>query len=71
MTNERFISKLASIVADVRKIRFPDMPDMRLSVSIGGEYYSDPETSLYYNMIRRADEKLYQAKKNGKDQYVL
>lgn len=71
VTNERFISKLASIVSDVRKIRFPDLPDMRLSVSIGGEYYSDPETSLYYNMIRRADEKLYQAKKNGKDQYVL
>lgn len=44
---------------------------MRLSVSIGGEYYSDPETSLYYNMIRRADEKLYQAKENGRDQYVI
>lgn len=71
VSKERFTKKLDSIVKGAREIRFPDFPDMRLSVSIGGEYYENAEDSLYYNMVRKADEKLYTAKENGRDQFVL
>lgn len=71
VTRERFTKKLESIVRDTRNIRFPDYPDMRLTVSIGGEHYSTPEHSLYYGMVRRADEKLYLAKENGRNQFIL
>ena len=55
----------------VRGIRIDSHPDVRLSVSVGGEYYSGPEQSLYYEMIKRADAKLYHSKENGRDQYTL
>lgn len=71
VTKERFTMKLDSVVKGARAIRFPNLPDMRLSVSIGGEYYENAEESLYYNMVRKADEKLYTAKENGRDQFVL
>lgn len=71
VTQERFVRKLEAIVRDVREISFPDIPDMRLTVSIGGEAYRDGEKSLYYAMIPRADKKLYLAKENGRNQYVL
>ncbi|MDC7286343.1 diguanylate cyclase [Blautia schinkii] len=71
VTKDRFSQKLASIVNGAREVRFPEFPDMRLSVSIGGEFYENPDASLYYNMVRKADEKLYTAKENGRDQYIL
>lgn len=71
VTKERFMGKLKSIVEDVRKINFPDFPDMCLSVSIGGTHYSDAEQPLYYNMVQDADEKLYKAKENGRDQFIF
>ncbi|RGY95441.1 diguanylate cyclase [Clostridium sp. AM58-1XD] len=71
VTKERFSEKLEAIVKGVREIRFPDLPDMKLSISVGGEYYENPDQSLYYNMVRRADEKLYRAKEGGRDRFVL
>lgn len=71
VTRERFVDKLESIVKDVRNIHFADIPSMHLSVSIGGEYYSGKEESRYYTMVRKADEKLYTAKENGRNQYIL
>lgn len=71
VTKERFQQKLASIVQEVRNIHFPDLPEMKLSVSIGGEHYSTPDQSLYYNMVRQADKKLYQAKETGRNRYTL
>lgn len=71
VTQERFLSKLQSIVEDVRHIRFPDQPELRLTVSAGGEAYVDPEWSLYYDMVRRTDEKLYLSKENGRDRLTV
>lgn len=71
VTKERFKNKLDAIVTGAREIHFPDYPDLKLSVSVGGEYYSDKERSLYYDMIRRADLNLYQAKENGRNQFIF
>lgn len=71
VSRERFHDKLTSIVNGVREIHFPDIPDMHLSVSIGGEFYADGKDSLYYNMVRNADKKLYDAKENGRDRFIL
>lgn len=71
VSKERFITKLETIVKKTREIRFAENPDMRLTVSVGGEFYEDTEVALYYDMIRKADEKLYSAKEHGRDQYVV
>lgn len=71
VTRERFEGKLKSIVEAVRGIRIDGHPDVRLSVSVGGEYYSGPDHSLYYEIVKRADAKLYHSKENGRDQYTL
>lgn len=71
VTRARFIKKLDSILNDVRKIHFPDIKDIHFTVSMGGDYYISPEESTYYKMVHRADEKLYQAKESGRDQYAL
>lgn len=71
VTKERFMGKLETIIKEAREIRFSTYPDMKLSVSVGGEFYEDAEIPLYYDMIRKADEKLYTAKESGRDQYIV
>ncbi|MDD3220677.1 MAG: diguanylate cyclase [Lachnospiraceae bacterium] len=71
VTYERFEKKAEQILLDVRAIHFEDIPQLHVTVSIGGDYYISPEQSLYYEQIHRADEKLYQAKEQGRDQWCL
>lgn len=71
ISKKHFRSKLQRIVEDVRDIRFMEYPDMKLSVSLGGVHHTDADGSLYYDMISQADKKLYKAKENGRDQYIV
>lgn len=67
---ESFCKNLESIVEKVRRIHFTDFPDIKFSVSIGGESYVNAKQPFYYDMIRIADQKLYIAKENGRNQFV-
>ena len=71
VTLKRFRDKLQTIAQQVRDLRIEGEPDLRLTVSLGAEYYSDPETSRYYDMLNRSDAKLYEAKEAGRDLIVL
>lgn len=66
-----FEKKLTDILKEIQEIRLPDHPDLRVSVSIGGEKYKQQEGSFYYDMVRKADQKLYAAKKSGKNQFII
>lgn len=71
VTRERFERKMDCILREINAIHFEDYPDIHITASMGGDYYISPEQSLYYDQIHRADEKLYQAKKMGRDCYCL
>lgn len=71
VTRERFEMKMKKIVEDMRKLHFDDLPQVRVTVSVGGDYFISAEQSRYYDQIHRADAKLYLAKKQGRDQYCL
>lgn len=68
---DRFKQQLGEILDEVRAVRFEEWPEMRITLSIGGEGYSTPENSLYNDLLHRADEKLYWAKDNGRNQVVV
>ena len=54
-----FAARLETIRQAIRGIVLEECPELRLSASIGGIYREEGETDL----IRRADELLYRAKK--------
>lgn len=70
ISEDSFCQTLESIVEKVRRIHFTDFPDIKFSVSIGGESYVNAKQPFYYDMIRIADQKLYIAKENGRNQFV-
>jgi len=55
-----FKEKLELISRLIKAAQIPEFPEVKLSVSIGGAHCHDKKTEL----IKRADEMLYQAKKN-------
>ena len=67
----------AAIVAErirarIKKISFTDeLSDLRLSVSLGVATYPAPGIDTIDDLIREADNALYQAKKNGRDRIEL
>lgn len=71
ISEERFLEKLACIVSEVGQIHSLDCPDIRLTVSVGGEPYSEERSSIYYDMTARADKKLYEAKAAGRNRFVV
>jgi len=71
VTHERFEQKMKGILEQIRDIHFEDIPELHITVSMGGDYYISPEKSVYYEQVHRADEKMYQAKEQGRNQYCL
>ncbi|MEM2175452.1 MAG: GGDEF domain-containing protein [Candidatus Micrarchaeia archaeon] len=61
-----------SLVADriLKNVRAKPFRDIKVTVSIGGDSVRDGDPA-YIQVIQRADEKLYSAKKNGRDQFVI
>ncbi len=68
---ERFELKLKTIVKEVQNIHFTDVPDLKVTVSMGGDYYISPAQSHYFDLVHRADMKLYEAKEAGRNQYRM
>lgn len=71
ISKSSFEEKLKSIVEKIKKISFPDCPDLQMSVSAGGEAYCADNPLSYYVQAKEADKKLYMAKRNGRSQYVI
>lgn len=71
VTNFRLQRKLNTIVNSIRDLHLSAYPDMRLSVSIGAVHYGEDGCTLYYDLMKKADEKLYTSKKNGRNQFTL
>ncbi|MDD2958683.1 MAG: diguanylate cyclase [Lachnospiraceae bacterium] len=71
VSRERFLAKLQEIVDSVREISFSEYPGMKLTISVGGVAYEKEDPITYYEMCGKADKKLYQAKENGRDQFVV
>lgn len=67
------IKKLPSIGERIRnrikKIKFSEYKDLSVTVSIGGYAYNS-EGDIY-KCIKKADQAMYQAKKAGKDRFIL
>lgn len=64
-----FESRLNAIIENVRNIRLPQAPDMRLTVSIGA--VMGDKSLTYYDLFSHADKQVYIAKNSGKNQYQL
>ncbi|MDD4371175.1 MAG: diguanylate cyclase [Anaerostipes sp.] len=71
ISKERFQKKLEGIVKDVEKIKFSQYEEIHLTISIGGESYAAQGSTRYSDLLSKADKKLYVAKENGRNQYVI
>ncbi|MGI6501716.1 MAG: sensor domain-containing diguanylate cyclase [Anaerostipes sp.] len=71
ISKERFQKKLEGIVKDVEKIKFSEYKELHLTISIGGEPYASQGSTRYADLLSKADKKLYVAKENGRNQYVI
>lgn len=71
ITNKHFEEKLKKIMQSISNIKFPDYPDLAISISVGGEVYNPEKPLTFYEMIKKADQKLYKAKNSGRNKYVM
>ncbi|MBR6295553.1 MAG: sensor domain-containing diguanylate cyclase [Treponema sp.] len=58
--------KFQQILSEVSRIKFDDIPELRLGVSIGAAIASD-KASTYQVLMKIADENLYKVKENGRN----
>lgn len=64
---------LQHVLQRVREIHLDSLPDIRVAVSIGGVHPSQmgDQEANYKNMLRVADNRLYQAKESGRNRCVV
>lgn len=60
---------LTRIITHIRNIKFERNPKLKLTASIGATSYEINES--IDTVIKRADELLYEAKNNGRDQFII
>lgn len=72
-TPEQLKDILQHVLNAVRNIEVENCPDIRVTVSVGGVHPSQmgDQEATYKNMLRAADEKLYQAKEAGRNRCVM
>ncbi|MCQ2573293.1 MAG: diguanylate cyclase [Treponema sp.] len=63
--------KFQDILSAVEQIRFDDIPDLKLTISMGVAIPENVVDKSYSNMLKVADEKLYQVKENGRNNYLM
>jgi len=62
------VTKAEEIRVEVEKLSFPEIPDLHLTIS-SGVASSEKDLTLS-ELVRRADQALYQAKENGRNKVV-
>ncbi|MBN2864724.1 MAG: EAL domain-containing protein [Thiotrichales bacterium] len=69
ITQEKCLSNLKDLLASVKKVAFHKDVNVKNTFSCGVAFYPD-DGHHYDDLFRRAENALYQAKNNGKDQLV-
>lgn len=71
-TQQQLRDILYHVLTKAREIRLEEYPEVNVTVSIGGVHPDQmEEEATYKNLLRAADEKLYQAKNSGRNRCVL
>lgn len=71
-TQQQLRDVLMHILATVRNVQLPEAEGLQLSISIGAVHPDQmTEEANYKNMLRVADDKLYQAKQGGRNRCVM
>lgn len=63
--------KFQEILSGIEAIRFDDIPELKLGVSIGVGFAEFAKSSNYSDLMKRADDNLYKVKENGRNNYVM
>ncbi len=63
--------KFQEILSQVEQVCIPEYPDMKLTLSMGVAIPEGLDDTSYKNMVKVADEKLYQVKENGRNNYLM
>jgi len=63
-------SLLTRLMAKIRRIKIPEYPELRVTASIGMACMASPDSS-FEKALAKADEALYQCKRNGRDDFVI
>lgn len=63
--------KFQSILSSIEKVKFNDIPELKLGVSIGVALPDLSESPSYKDMMKHADDNLYKVKENGRNNYCL
>jgi diguanylate cyclase (GGDEF)-like protein len=61
---------IARILQNIRAVRILDNDSLRLTCSIGSSFITSFESSTSKDILKLADSALYEAKNNGRDQWV-
>lgn len=64
-------TNIERLIDKVHNITIPEMPNYRISVSIGVSFSKLKDKKTFETVYRESDEALYQAKANGKDTYYI
>lgn len=55
----------------IEKITFPKMQHFQIAISLGGTFFHPAMEKNFETLYHESDDALYQAKRNGKHQYIL
>lgn len=71
ITEDNLQNKLIKIVKEVNQLHFDDIPDLRLSVSIGAAHFNPEQSTNYNKMMQTAEGNLTKVKTTGKNSYSI
>ncbi|MEA5001991.1 MAG: GGDEF domain-containing protein [Christensenella sp.] len=59
------------LLQSIGMVSFPKIPDFHIAVSLGGTFFNPAIKKDFETLYHESDNALYQAKRNGKGQYIL
>ena len=70
VTKKELETKLKTLLSEVNSFRFDDLPELKLSVSVGAAVATE-NCKSYQALMKKADENLYKVKENGRNSFIL